>query len=82
MLWITESGRFNGNDGCNSFSGTWVADGASAELKDLTQTLVGCPGMDTWLSLAATVQVKDQTLHVTNAEGKEIGTLPRINVAG
>lgn len=82
MLWITESGRFNGNDGCNSFSGTWVADGANAVLKDLTQTLVGCPGMDTWLSSAATVQVMGQSLLVTNAEGKEIGTLPRINVAG
>ena len=81
VLWFSDTGRFNGNDGCNSFGGTWVANGDRIELKDMTMTLVACPGMDTWLSSAAAVRVKGDTLHVTNADGREIGTLPHLNVA-
>ncbi|OIH82339.1 hypothetical protein BLJ79_20530 [Arthrobacter sp. UCD-GKA] len=81
VLWFSETGRFNGNDGCNSLAGSWVVDGARIELNDEIMTLVACLGMDTWLSSAAVVQVKGDTLHVTNADGQEIGTLPRLNVA-
>lgn len=81
VLWFVSSGQFTGNDGCNTLGGTWVASGSGIELKDLTMTLVACPGMDTWLSSAATVQVKGDTLRVSNANGKQIGTLPRVNVA-
>lgn len=81
VLWFSETGRFNGNDGCNSLAGSWVVDGARIELKEMTMTLVACLGMDTWLSSAAAVQVRGETLHVANADGREIGTLPRLNVA-
>ena len=81
VLWFSSGGHFNGNDGCNSLAGSWVVDGARIELNDEIMTLVACLGMDTWLSSAAVVQVKGDTLHVTNADGQEIGTLPRLNVA-
>lgn len=81
VLWFASGGHFNGNDGCNTLGGTWVANGERIELKDMTMTLVACLGMDTWLSSAAAVRVKGDTLHVTNADGQEIGTLGRLNVA-
>ncbi|WP_188109101.1 META domain-containing protein [Paeniglutamicibacter gangotriensis] len=84
VLWFAETGRYNGNDGCNTLNGSWVADGGRVALKDMTMTAMACPGMDTWLSLAAAVQVvqvKGQMLHVDNADGQKIGTLPRSNVA-
>ncbi|GAA1860665.1 hypothetical protein GCM10009715_05120 [Paeniglutamicibacter psychrophenolicus] len=80
VLWFSDTGRFNGNDGCNSLAGSWVVDGARIELKDTIMTLVACLGMDTWLSSAAAVRVKGDTLHVTDAAGREIGTLPRLNL--
>ncbi|MDQ0095879.1 META domain-containing protein [Paeniglutamicibacter psychrophenolicus] len=80
VLWFSDTGGFNGNDGCNSLAGSWVVEGARIELKDTIMTLVACLGMDTWLSSAAAVRVKGDTLHVTDAAGREIGTLPRLNV--
>lgn len=81
VLWFAPGGRFNGHDGCNSLAGTWVQSGQAISLRDMTMTLIGCPGMDTWLSRADSVTVHGQTLRVTDARGKGIGTLPRLEVA-
>ncbi|MFL4474368.1 META domain-containing protein [Paeniglutamicibacter sp. MACA_103] len=82
VLWFAPKGRFNGHDGCNSLTGTWAGSGQGIELRDVARTLIGCPGMDTWLSRARFVTVDGETLRVTDKDGKGIGTLPRINVAG
>lgn len=81
MLWFAPEGRFNGHDGCNSLSGTWTGSGKKFELQEMTMTLIGCLGMDTWLSGAAFVTVDGETLRVSDKNGVEIGTLPRLNVA-
>lgn len=82
VLWFAPEGRFNGHDGCNSLSGTWTESGQGFALRDMAMTLIGCPGMDTWLSRGAFVRVDGETLRVTDQDGRDIGTLPRINVAG
>lgn len=82
VLWFADGGRFNGHDGCNSLSGSWAQSGQGFTLRDVAMTLIGCPGMDTWLSRGAFVTVDGQTLRVADKDGKDIGTLPRLNVAG
>lgn len=81
VLWFAPEGRFNGNDGCNSLYGNWTGSGMKFELHEMTMTLVACLGMDTWLSGAAFVMVDGETLRVSDKNGVEIGTLPRLNVA-
>ncbi|WP_411734458.1 META domain-containing protein [Paeniglutamicibacter sp.] len=82
VLWFAPGGRFNGHDGCNSLTGTWSGSGQEFELRDMTMTLIGCPGMDTWLSRATEVRVDGETLRVIDKDGLDIGSLPRLNIAG
>lgn len=82
VLSFAPEGRFNGHDGCNTLTGSWTGSGQAFELHEMTMTLIGCPGIDTWLSRAAAVEVDGETLRVTDKDGKDIGTLPRLNVAG
>ena len=82
MLWFAPGGLFNGHVGCNSLTGRWMEAGRGFELRDMTMTLIGCPGMDTWLSGATFVTVDGESLRVADKGGKTIGTLPRLNVAG
>jgi heat shock protein HslJ len=82
VLSFAPEGRFNGHDGCNTLTGSWTGSGQAFELHEMTTTLIGCPGMDTWLSRAAAVEVDGEILRVTDKDGKDIGTLPRLNLAG
>lgn len=82
VLSFAPEGRFNGYDGCNTLTGSWTGSGRAFELHEMTKTLIGCPGIDTWLSRAAAVEIDGETMRVTDKDGKDIGTLPRINAAG
>ena len=74
---FASDGRVTGFDGCNTLLGRWDQEGSSVELKDVTSTLVGCPGVDTWLSEAAAAEVDGETLSLFNNDGGAIGTLQR-----
>ena len=81
VLWFNASGTFNGNDGCNSLLGGWEQTGPRIELKNVTMTRMACVGVDDWMSRATTVQVEGDNLLLKNADGDELGTLPRTKVA-
>lgn len=77
-LQIADDGTLHGNDGCNSFSGRWHdADGAVI-FDDVMSTLMACQGVDTWLTQGRSAVARGDTLHVRDASGTEIGTLPRV----
>lgn len=76
-LVFESAGRFSGTDGCNTLMGRWDQEGSSVELTDVTSTLVGCIGVDTWLSDAAAAEVDGETLALFNNDGDPIGTLQR-----
>lgn len=76
-LVFESGGRVNGTDGCNTLLGRWDQEGSSVELTDVTSTLIGCPGVDTWLSEAAAAEVDGETLSLFNSDGDPIGTLER-----
>ena len=76
-LVFESGGRVNGTDGCNALMGRWDQKGSAVELKDMTSTLVGCIGVDTWLSDAATAEVDGESLALFNNDGDPIGTLQR-----
>ncbi|MDR4533102.1 META domain-containing protein [Glutamicibacter sp. PS] len=77
-LQLAAEGRILGNDGCNRLMGGWRVDGPGVRFEPLASTLMYCEGVDTWLSTAVTALVEDDELVVFDAEGREIGRLPRV----
>lgn len=77
-LIISEGGRVNGSDGCNTLTGSWAAaDDGSIEFTGVATTLMACEVVDQWLSHLASATLDGDTLTILNTEGTEIGTLPR-----
>ena len=74
---FSADGRVSGTDGCNTLTGRWEQDGASVSLDGVTSTLIGCPGVDTWLSAAAAGEIDGENLALFNDDGDPIGTLQR-----
>ncbi|MFF1635399.1 META domain-containing protein [Leifsonia sp. NPDC058248] len=73
---FNSDGTVSGSDGCNRFSATWTDSGGTIEIGVLVATQVGCPGMDTWLTMMRSVKVDGDTLVVYKGTEK-IGTLAR-----
>jgi heat shock protein HslJ len=74
---IENDGTFSGSDGCNRLSGQGQIDGDEITFGSIASTMMACQGVDTWLSKAATGNVKGDTMTVLDDGGKTIGTLPR-----
>lgn len=70
-------GVLSGSDGCNGVGGWYAPDGETATIRRGLSTLKACPGVDTWLSKAASVRADGATLHVFDGAGAEIGVLTR-----
>lgn len=80
QLTFQGDGSVSGTDGCNRLTGRWEEGEqgeGSAQLDHLAGTLMACTDVDTWLSRADAVTVREGSLHVFDAQGVEIGTLPR-----
>ncbi|WP_146111882.1 META domain-containing protein [Arthrobacter sp. MYb227] len=77
MLDFAADKSFTGNDGCNSLLGTWNKSDHVITLENTAMTLMACQGVDTWLSMAHTVEMTGDTLKINNAQGQEIGVLNR-----
>lgn len=76
-LTLEPDGSVHGNDGCNSLAGSWEQQGETAVLGQLASTLMMCVEVDDWLGGADTLLVEGELLRVYDAEGTEIGSLPR-----
>ena len=78
-LALASDGVLTGTDGCNRLMGAWSADDATGTITfaDVASTRMACEGVDTWLSGLATGTIAGETLTVFDADGGEIGTLPR-----
>lgn len=74
---IENDGTFSGSDGCNSLSGKGLIDGDEITFGAIASTLMACEDVDTWLSKAATGNVKGSTMTVLDDGGSTIGTLKR-----
>ncbi|WP_244284201.1 META domain-containing protein [Agromyces badenianii] len=76
-LALAGDGKLTGTDGCNRLMGTWTAEDDAIAFTDVASTRMACEGVDTWLSNLATGTIAGETLTVLDADGAEIGTLPR-----
>ncbi|MHA2788806.1 META domain-containing protein [Corynebacterium sp. S7] len=77
QLTLADDGSLSGTDGCNRIIGSWELHDERVQLSPLATTMMFCEGVDTWLSNAATAEVKRETLHLYDEAGAEIGTLER-----
>ena len=77
MLDFAADETFTGNDGCNSLHGSWSEKERVITLENTAMTLMACQGVDTWLSMAHTIEIAGDQLKITNAQSKEIGVLTR-----
>ncbi|MBO1902174.1 META domain-containing protein [Leucobacter weissii] len=76
-LVFDEDGRFSGSDGCNRVMGSWRVDGDRIDLGEMASTMMYCEGVDTWLNAASTAVIRDDALVLNDADGAELGVLPR-----
>jgi heat shock protein HslJ len=75
---LLADGTARGHDGCNGIGGKWsVAHHSSVVFTDMMMSLVACPGGDHWLSSMSSAVVVGDLLYVLDADGDEIGILPR-----
>ncbi|MGP6174205.1 META domain-containing protein [Corynebacterium sp. A21] len=81
QLTLEADGKLHGTDGCNRMMGSWEYSGEEIALGDIATTMMACEGVDTWLSAAGSLKVEGDTLHVFDADGEEIGTLPRMEAS-
>lgn len=71
------SGTVAGTDGCNRLTGRWRLDDGVVRFTQMASTMMYCEGVDTWLSQAASAEVRGKTMYVFDREGNAIGTLAR-----
>ncbi|WP_285115004.1 META domain-containing protein [Leifsonia sp. fls2-241-R2A-40a] len=74
---IESDGTFSGSDGCNTLNGKGLIDGDQITFGPIASSLMACDNVDTWLSKAATGNVKGSTMTVLDDGGSTIGTLAR-----
>ena len=77
QLVLDGSGKLSGTDGCNRLTGSWEQDGESVSFGAVASTMMACQDVDTWLVGLTSARVDGDTLRVSDAAGKEIGTLTR-----
>jgi len=69
-------GAASGTDGCNRLIGSWKEDAKTISFGGFASSRMACPGVDTWLSTAATAKIQeDGQLAVFGQDGTQIGTL-------
>jgi heat shock protein HslJ len=78
-LQFSNNSSVTGTDGCNGIHTTYTVKDDTAELKSFYSTLKACEGVDDWLRGISSVTVDGDTMHVMDTEGKEIGTLQRVD---
>lgn len=76
-LELAEDGGFTGTDGCNRLFGSWTQDERTVEFSGIGSTRMSCLDVDTWLEQLHSARVDGDTLHISDADGVEIGTLGR-----
>lgn len=82
-LELSPNGEMRGHDGCNGFGGKWETTEDTITFRDTAMTLVACMGdTDEWLGGLASALVIHDHLYVLDAEGDQIGVLPRAPEAG
>jgi len=78
-LEFAADGSFSGKDGCNNIFGSWsVAGDGSIKFSGVGSTLMACMGVDQWLSMAATANVKAGVMTIFGAEGLVLGQLTQL----
>ncbi|BCW57072.1 heat shock protein HslJ [Paenarthrobacter nicotinovorans] len=73
---LKSDGTATGTDGCNRLVGSWKEDGKTISFGGFSSTRMACPGVDAWLSNAATAKIQeDGKLAVFDQGEDQIGTL-------
>jgi heat shock protein HslJ len=76
FLSLQADGRYSGNDGCNSLTGSWEqADDEAVLLTGGAMTLMACDGVDQWLSQAVQGRVRAGVMTLQAADGTVLGQL-------
>lgn len=76
-LQLGADGTVTGTDGCNRLMGKWTLEEDVFHFQQMVSTMMYCEGVDTWLNGAASAKVHEDSLHVLDRGGVEIGTLHR-----
>ena len=76
-----DTGSWNGNDGCNDFSGTYqLADNGAIQLNG-QQTQVGCPNQAPLPTAATRVELVDGRLRFFAADGGQLAQYERMKIS-
>ena len=84
-LILDGDGSLTGNDGCNSFFGTWSqeesAQGTQVVFADIGKTEMFCEGVDDWLSQLHTATVGDEggRMHIRDVRGEIRGSVDKLS---
>mgnify|MGYP003467744823 FL=1 len=70
-------GTYAGTHGCNRVGGDYTQKDDAVDLGMMRSTMMYCEGVDTWLVTATEATLTADELVFRDAEGTEIGTLPR-----
>lgn len=76
-LELVDDGSVTGTDGCNRLFGSWTQDEQTVEFSGVGSTRMACPDVDTWLERMHSARVDGDALHISDADGAQIGTLDR-----
>jgi heat shock protein HslJ len=76
FLSIQADETYSGNDGCNSFTGTWLSGSSdSIAFTPGVTTLMACEGVDQWLNQLARGSVRAGVMTIQSENGTVIGQL-------
>lgn len=84
FLTLEADGSLHGNDGCNSFFGTWSEEGSAAgaqlSFQGVGKTEMFCEGVDDWLSQlhSATVEDDGARMHIMDVSGQARGSVDKL----
>lgn len=76
-LEINADGSVVGTDGCNQLFGSWTLSQQTVIFENLASTKMFCEGVDDWLSQAHSASISSNLITFRDAQGDEIGVLPR-----
>lgn len=76
---LNPEGRLDGTDGCNRLFGAWELQDDTVVFLEVASTRMMCRNVDDWLSKLATAKVDGDLMTVFNADGRQIGTLSRVD---
>lgn len=76
---VLEENTLHGNDGCNSFFGTWIAEEDQLLFEGVGKTEMFCEGVDDWLSQlnTATLIAEGTQLEIKDAAGQMLGSVAK-----